>query len=471
MKCSCAILFALLAACGGEADIGAVPAPERVPLVGGEIPPGVIAGTPNVLVITIDTLRADHLGFQGYPRETSPFLDELAAESIVFERAYAPIATTLPSHTSMFTGVMPHEHGVLANIADGRTYRRRTDLETLPQLFEAAGYVTHAIVSAYPLRAEFGLDAGFDGYDAPDQKQRVANDTTTAALAAIAVQVADERPGFVWVHYFDPHGPYTPPLKFTRRFHADEAFLSGLAARGFVDEARRPTGQWNVLSKGIDAYDAEIAFVDRQIQRLLFRAEEAGWLGADTIVVVVADHGEGLNQHGVPGHGLVWEEQLHVPLLFRVPGVAARRITNPVSIVDLAPTLLHLLDLPGQNEFLEQVTGVDRFAPTARDLDLRILGQTSPRQSVDAGIGYSLRAGRWKLHRDVDGTLALYDLELDPDELTDVSATNLRVTGQLARSLDELLARQKGEVITDEASAAARAQLQSLGYGGDDGDR
>ena len=433
------------------------------------MPEGLLDGTPNLLVVTIDTLRADHLGAYGYLRGTSPRFDALAAESVLFERAYAPIATTLPSHTTMFTGVAPHEHGVLANIADGVTFLRRPDLVTLAEFFSSNGYRTDAVVAAYPLRPEFGLDAGFDGYDAPDARPRVANEVTTAALEAMERQRASGRPGMLWVHYFDPHGPYTPPLKVARGFHMDEATRAYLDARRFAERARRPTGQWNELEEGIDAYDGEVAFVDRQLKRLLNKGEELGWLTEDCVLVVLADHGEGLNQHGVPGHGLVWEEQLHVPWLIRAPGVEARRIPGPVTLSDLAPTLLHLFSLPGKDRFLEQVTGVDRFAPTEGHADLRVLSQTSPRQSEGDGIGYALRAGRWKLHRDEAGAVRLYDLSMDPYELVDVAGEEAEIASRLDAELDGILRAQRRGVRTEAASEAAASELRALGYGGDDG--
>lgn len=465
-----AALALALSGCGGDVapERGGDPDSPRVPLVGGEVEEGLLEGRPNLLIVTVDTLRADHLGAYGYARGTSPRLDALAAESVLFERAYAPIATTLPSHTTMFTGVSPHEHGVLANIADGVTYLRRPDLVTLAEFFSSAGYRTDAVVAAYPLRPEFGLDAGFDGYDAPEARPRVANEVTTAALEAMERQGAAGRPGLLWVHYFDPHGPYTPPFKVARDFSMDEATRAYLAERRFAARAQRPTGQWNELETGIDAYDGEVAFVDRQLKRLLNRAEEQGWLTGESVVVVLADHGEGLNQHGVPGHGLVWEEQVHVPWMIRAPGLAPRRIAAPVTLSDLAPTLLHLFDLPGKGAFLEQVTGVDRFAPTESHADLRVLAQTSPRQSEGDGIGYALRAGSWKLHRSEDGAEQLFDLEADPFELADVLDERPEVAARLAADLDAMLAAQRREVRTEAASDAAAAELRALGYGGDD---
>ncbi len=430
------------------------------------VPRNAVADRPNVLIITIDTIRADHLGFLGYARPTTPRLDKLSAESIVFEQAYAPIATTLPSHTSMFTGVYPHEHGVLANIKDGRTYERRADLQTLPEFFQRAGYATRAVVAATPLRPQFGLSVGFDGYDAPKGQQRTADKNTAKAIAALEELRASGQPGLLWVHYFDPHGPYTPPYKFEVKFRMDDATRAGLAERQFEARAQRPTGQWNDLEEGIDRYDAEIAFTDAQIRRLLKAAEKDGWID-DAVVAVLGDHGEGLNQHGIAGHGNVWEEQLHVPMFLRIPGVEARRIPEPASLVDFAPTLLHVLDLPGKDAFLSQVTGVNRFRSDLPHDEMRLLGQTSPRQSETGEIGYSLRAGRWKLHVDEDKTATLFDLSSDPFELVDAGPEHPRVLDRLMRDLEDLLRVQRREVRTLEASEEVKDDLRSLGYGGD----
>ena len=454
---------------GGSGEASATPdaGAERVALPGGEVAEGLLADRPNVLLITIDTLRADHLGAYGYGRPTSPRLDELAEESVLFEQASAPIATTLPSHTTMFTGVSPHEHGVLANIADGKVYTRRPDLQTLAEFFSANGYRTDAVVAAFPLRPEFGLDAGFDGYEAPEATSLVAKEVVSAALAVMERQAAAAGPRLLWVHFFDPHGPYTPPQRVARGFMMDEATRAYLKERRFAERAQRPTGQWNELEPGIDAYDGEVAFVDRQIKRLLQKGEELGWLSDDCVIAVLADHGEGLNQHGVPGHGLIWEEQLHVPWMIRAPGVAPRRISDPVALADFAPSLLHLFDLPGKESFLEQVSGVDRFAPTVGHADLRILAQTSPRQSATEGISYAIRAGKWKLHRGERGELRLFDLEADPFELNDVSFRWPEVLDRLTSDLEATLERQVGGVRIESASEATAAELRALGYGGD----
>lgn len=450
-----------------EPETESEPTPLEFP--GGVVPEGLVPGKPNVLLVTIDTLRADHLGFLGYDRPTSPVLDRLAAESVVFERAYAPMATTLPSHTTMFTGVAPHEHGVLANIADGQTYRRAEELLTLTELFKRSGYRTHAVVSAFPLSSRFGLRTGFQGYEEPPTEQRDATSTNEVALRAVEFLARSEKPSFLWVHYFDPHGPYDPPAESLAWFEMEDERLADLRARGFVDEGVRRTGQENRLARGIDAYDGEIRFTDAAIGELLATAESTGWLDG-AIVCVLADHGEGLNQHGEPGHGLVWEEQLHVPMLIRAPGLAPRRLPWSVSLADFAPTLLHLIDLRGEKAFLTQVSGIDRFRADVDHGDTVVLGQTSPLRSVDERISYSLRVGDWKLHRNEDGVRRLFDLAHDPDELEDVAAAHGDVVARLEGILDERLRAQRRAVRTEKADRDVASELGELGYGGGDED-
>ena len=449
-------LLAVVAACGAASE----DADSRW-----LVPPDVAAASPSILVVTIDTLRADHLSGYGYFRTTSPFVDDLARESVVFEQAFAPIATTLPSHTSMFTGVYPHEHGILANIHKGQIFRRTPHLRTLAELLDDAGYTTCAVVSCLPLNPSFGLDTGFDQYYA-QKRHRRAHEATDAALAFLETVEGDDAPYFLWVHYFDPHGPYDPPEPYDAQFRADATLRSYLDERRFSERAQRPTGQWNEAAEGVDGYDGEIAFVDQELRRLFDGATRLGLLEG-AVVSILADHGEGLNQHGVAGHGLVWDEQLHVPWMMRIPGVAPRRIAAPVSLVDFAPTLLHVIDVPGEAAFLEQVSGVNRFRAGERALGL--IGQTSPRQSSSEDIGYCLRTPDWKLHLLEDGSVLLFELARDPFELADVAADHPDVVQAMRSELRERLAAQRAvRVEMRRATREERSELRALGYGGDE---
>ncbi len=460
------VASALLAACGSGAQ-GSAQAPASRPR---------IEGRPNVLLITLDTLRADHLGCYGYPRDTSPNLDALAAESLFFERCLTPMATTLPVHTSIFTGVFPLEHGVLANLKTHLVYERDASLITLTEVFAQAGYDTAAFVSAFPLRAASGLTDGFDVYDAPVNKQRRANLTTNRAVAWLNNRASDAPPFFLWVHYFDPHNPYNPPGEFATAFELDDELRAWMAERGVALHTYRPVrkrserGRLVDLEGVSDLYDGEVLFTDHHLGRLFDTLRDSG-LWSNTVVAAVGDHGEGLNQHREPGHGLTWGEQLHVPYILRVPGVAPRTISELVSVVDLAPTLLGLLDLPGTEAFLDQVRGLDV-------LDPGFVARALSAQSSDRQEDYlfreetALTTDHWKLLRRSDGGDTLYDLRVDPFELVDVAVAHPQRVLAMAAHLDRLLADQRSRAggSVREATTEELDALRGLGYGGGGGD-
>ena len=269
---------------------------------------------PNVLLITMDTTRADRLGLYGYERAETPAIDGVGEEAIVFERCFSPVPLTLPAHSSLMTGLYPPRHGVRANGAVVAP-----EAETLAEILRREGYATGAAVGAFVLDSQFGLGQGFDHYDdetQPRQRrffytERHAELVTDAALAWWNKQ--STRPVFLWVHYFDPHAPYEPP-----------GFDATFSHR--------------------HAYDAEISFVDQQVKRLVEAFDTS-----ETMVILTADHGEALGEHGEASHGLfVYNATLRVPLIVRFPDRrhAGQRISTPVSLVDVLPSLMSWIDLP-----------------------------------------------------------------------------------------------------------------------------
>lgn len=318
------------------------------------------APPPHVLLITVDTLRADHLGAHGSTRGLTPRLDAVAAESIVFERAYAPSSYTLPSIVGLLTARYPEEVGV-----DYNTHRLREGVPTLAELFEARGWVSGAVVSNYVLRSNSGVHRGFRYYDEDlEERERVrkifertARPTTDAALAMLdRLREASDRPVFLWVHYQDPHGPYTPPSGYRAAFLP----LERRARRGGkrLPVSRDGTGKagipaYQVLPGGRGevawyraGYDGEIAHTDEQIGRLLDGARTRGILD-DAIIVFAADHGEALGEQGMwfaHGERLI-EPLVRVPLWVRLPDGAPQRRRDVASLLDLVPTLAGLLDL------------------------------------------------------------------------------------------------------------------------------
>src|SRR5437870_3655267 len=296
------------------------------------------AAGPNLLLVTIDTLRADHVGVYGAANARTPTLDTLAARGVRFEHAQSPVPLTGPSHATILTGLYPPVHGVRDNIVFPLDARH----QTLATRLKAAGYRTAAFVGAYPVAAAFGFRQGFDTFSENFNEspvpgagaQRPANEVVDDALGWLAGP--GPGPFFVWMHLYDPHAPYDPP----------EPYRTDFAGR---------------------LYDGEIAFADAQLGRLFAWLRSSGH-EEDTVVAVLADHGESLGEHGELTHAvLIYEATLHVPFLLAGPGVP-RGTTLParVTTVDVAPTLLRLL---GREPTAEM---------TGRDLRAAFRGQPLP---------------------------------------------------------------------------------------------
>jgi arylsulfatase len=313
---------------------------------------------PNVLVITVDTLRADHLGSYGFGFDTSPNIDALANESVVFDKAIAAAGKTTPAHASIMTSRYTREH----TIGHGNGSSSLTGATTLAERFRDAGYATAAVVSNILLTRRVGLDRGFDVFDdeltAPDANrpfvlERLAPDATDRALAWLRDN--GKRPFFLWVHYQDPHGPYTPPPALRDRFRIP----------GPPDEKELPLRRGNTARGGIPAYQVlpelrraseyrgryagEIFFADQSIGALVAAADAASaQSGRDTIVLLTADHGESFGEQGhyFKHTHTTTPDVARVPLILRAPGRTPERRAEIVSHVDILPTLLDLAELP-----------------------------------------------------------------------------------------------------------------------------
>lgn len=436
-------------------------------------------GKYNVVLITIDTLRADHLGCYGYFRDTSPNMDALAHESVLFENAYAPMATTLPSHTSIMTGTHPLEHGILANVGDGgRPFRPTERLKTFAQFASTGGYKTAAFVSAAPLASDGGLNVGFDVYNEPSAEMRRAPATTSAALKWLD-GVGDER-FFLFVHFFDPHTPYRPPPPYDSLFSDDPQLEQFLADREIPQrvepdlcKGRHPT----ITRSATNLYDGEIRYTDEHIKKLLDRLAALG-LTDKTIIVLTADHGEGLGQHNWPQHGRVWNEQLHVPLMIRFPGaenIKPRRIPLLVSLLDVMPTVVAHLSADWAPAFAEQASGrnvlVANFEPSP------VLSHRSARDCGDnSGPRDALTTPGWRFLAYPRHGHLLFDLTTDPYELQNTFVPDSEAATRWIETRKRIVRAYKTrgvrlrEGMSTEAVALSRQriqQLQSIGYTGD----
>jgi Tfp pilus assembly protein PilF len=390
--------------------------------------PGPYAGAP-VILISIDTLRADHLSPWGYDGVDTPSIAQLARDGVVFENAYSHYPLTFPSHTSMLSGLLPPNHGVRDNMGysfDGKLH------PDLPTLLADAGYATGGFVSAFVLRRDTGLAAGFATYDsdieiepgaALDSGQRPGAETTERAIAWLRHHATG--PFFLFLHLYEPHTPFSPPEPFKSRY------------------AGSP-------------YDGEIATADASVGRLLSELRTLG-LYERAIVLLVGDHGEGLGDHGEQHHGVfLYRSTLHVPMIVKLPGQerAGARIAAPVGLVDLAPTVVGLTGLRTAASF----DGRSLFAPP--DPHRGIYAETYyPRLHYGWSDLKAYYESRWSLVNGPDPEL--YDLAADREQARNVLAGNRR---EFARLRDITLAIDKPLAEPEAVDAETSAKLAALGY-------
>jgi arylsulfatase A-like enzyme len=414
---------------------------------------------PSLLLITIDTLRADHLSTYAYPRPTSPRLDALAARGITFEDVFSTIPETGPSFSSLLTGRWPAEMGLRGN---GHPLDPR--FATLATLLSAAGYRTGGFVSGFPLtRRLSGLQRGFDDYDdrMPDPRgsspnvQRLAPGTTDAALAWLQENKA--APFFMWVHYYDAHGDYAPGAPYDTMFTggADGPRLSAADIPAYQRrDGHHDAGYY------IDRYDGEIRKVDDQISRLLQALERDG-LTDSTVVVVTSDHGESLTEHGYYlDHGNeLYGPSLRVPLVMAGPGIPAdgRRFSEVVRLPDLMPTILEVLGqpVPGDMPAVSLASWWDGATAVADRREALSEARFQPYRALtpgaDVGPKLSARDERYTFILRLDGPRSeLYDRLSDPAERHDLLAGAAQdpglaaLAGDLGARLRQRLARAGG---------------------------
>ena len=371
---------------------------------------------PNILLISIDSLRADHLGAYGYDRPTSPNIDRLAAEGVLFSQATSTTSWTLPAHVSLLTGLYPQAHQVL------RARERLADtVPTLAELMSQMGYTTAAFVSAPFLNSSYGMDRGFDVYDDytidyQDHAESHTGSTSGRIHAAIEnwLRRRAETPFLLFAHYWDVHYDYTPPPPYDRKFDPD--YEGTLTSRGFESNPRISAQMDPRDLTHLEAlYDGEIAYTDLFIGKLLALLEELE-LTDETLIVLTSDHGDEFFEHGGKGHfRTLFEEVLRVPLVVRFPDgrYASRRVDEVVSLVDVVPTLLDYI-------------GSGAVPPMqGRSLMPLISGDTNSAPSTYA----SLKAGRAALRTNDTkliysfnkGIAQFYDLVEDPAEQNDLA--------------------------------------------------
>lgn len=423
---------------------------------------------PNVLFIVADTLRADRLGCYGSDAGLTPYLDQLAAQGLRFSDASSHAPWTLPSIASMLTSLHPAEHGAGGRL--GGFKLMDPGVTTLPAVFKARGWRTHAIANVAFLGEDFGTTRDFETLDivAPKSnlEMRVAWATTQAALDWLDKR--GERPFFLFVHYFDPHAVYAPPSPFRERFApgVDESFVFGTRQQMMDLRAGRLNVPEGVIRRAERLYNGEVAYMDAQIGRLLDGLNARG-LDESTVVLMTADHGEEFLDHGGYEHGhTLYRELIHVPLILRYPGRISPGVnTMSVAHVDLAPTLCELADIAPPEQFLGRSL---LASPTGAS-------DSEPRPILAHGNMWgepltSWRKGRYELIVGAGGREELYDLESDPRQERDLAQEMPERVTELRLGLDRvqlaLEALHRGQTL--DLAPEVLESLKEFGYVGGD---
>lgn len=393
----------------------------------------------NLLLITIDTLRADHLGCYGYKDIETPTIDRLASEGVLFSQAFTPVPITLPSHVSIMTGVYPIHHGVRNN----GNYILRQEALTLAEIMKENGYHTAACVGAFVLDSLFGLDQGFDFYgDSLPRDGRGAtlleNERKAETVTEIGLDWLKKNrdfPFFMWLHYFDPHAIYLPPS------HFDEKYKGHL-------------------------YDGEIAYTDKCVGGLIRGLNDMG-LMERTIIILTSDHGEGLGEHGEPTHAIfIYDSTLQVPLIIRAPKniLPYGRVNAMVSILDIFPTVMDLLSLPVKDKEVASLAGkslMPLIMGKTDSLHKEILCESLyPELNFGWGRVEGIRTADWKYIK--VSQPELYQLSKDPKERRNIYPLEADKWQEKLNRLKSVLGPEKeARVGLDDE---VKERLLSLGY-------
>jgi len=390
----------------------------------------------NVLLISIDTCRADHLSCYGYPKATTPNIDALAQRGVLFKNAFSPVPLTLPAHSSMLTGTVPPYHGTHLNFDQ----RLDASIPTLATILKGEGFATGAVISAFVLDGRFGLNQGFDSYqdryDVPPLGGRGRPGHEANRYAIDWLTLNSQAPFFMFLHYYDPHDPYEPPEPFASQYPDDP-------------------------------YTGEIAYTDHCIGQVVSKLKELG-LFESTLIVVTGDHGEMLGEHGELTHGyFIYDSAIHVPLIFKLPGDGhTGTFDERVGLIDIVPTICGLLGIE-PNATLQGIDLSDCVLngtnpPQSRDLYCESLTPTN----CEANSLLGVVTDRWKY---IQTTLPeLYDLASDPGETNNLASTEVQLALDMQSLLAEILESQLREDADSKLAldAQSRKRLESLGYVG-----
>lgn len=436
--------------------------------------------SPNVIVVLVDAMRADRLGPYGFvERRTTPNLDAFAAKSVVFERAISQDGWTVPSVASLFTGVYPQTHGVLSFI-DPKVHLEEyaegvepvmmdamsMDHETLAERFAAAGFATAAILKSDVINAGRGFEQGFEHFEFLSKKPKDRLDSgaqmTDATIRWLDGRNGDDQPFFLYLHYMDPHTSYIAPEPFYSKYSTEyDSELDGNHGPIVAfNEPGSPEPTADDIGKLLALYDAEIEYWDTHFGRLMEHIESSG-LSDDTIVVVTADHGEAFWEHDMFEHRGIFQENILVPMIFRVPGVEPARIGEWVQMIDIGPTVA---DLAGVEKGPHWV-GLSHADAILSDAPLEVQSVSSEwanERMLITPDGLKILLGH--------GEARLYDLAADPGEEENLATSRLEDFTRLKELLDERF--QKARELKQRFEPTGPAELspdqiealQELGY-------
>jgi arylsulfatase A-like enzyme len=409
----------------------------------------------GAILISIDTLRPDHLGCYGYQRETSPTVDAFAHDAVLFTEAIAQAPSTLPSHASMLSSLLPNHHGAYFS----RRSPLPADVLSVAEVLSQEGFRTAAFNGGGQIAPVFGLDQGFEIYDSQDEIK--FREVVSKAIAWL--ETLEGQPFFLFLHTYEVHAPYQPEKEYLQLFNRDyRGSLPDTISVEFLEKVN--SGEYSLtaddLGHVIDTYDAEIRSMDQGLQVLLSYLKETG-LYDSTVIVFTSDHGEEFGEHGQVGwhsHTL-YDELLKVPLIIKLPrrDLSAVKIRAQVRLLDVAPTLLEALNLE-----VPLVFQGSRLQPIIANPHPVALPAVSIKDTKAPHRFASLRLRKWKLIGN-----GIFNLTNDPGEHRDLSAQEPELTGQLQDVLSAILAQQpslSSDPVDLGADSRLKQQLQALGY-------
>ncbi len=365
---------------------------------------------PNVVIVIVDTMRADHMGAYGYHRDTTPGMDSLARAGTIWTNARGQASWTLPAITSIFTGRSARAHGTGINPSSGSVSGIGPDIPTMATILGEEGYNTAAFFNVFLLNEQFGFHRGFDTFNCHPKGLGRAGETVDEALDWLDEQSGDD-PFFLAVHLFDPHDPYAPPAPYDTMWgdpsREDSVWI--FTPEGAIAD---PEQRQHL----IDSYDGEIAWTDSQLSRLMAGVRSSGMAG-NTLIIVTADHGEEFLEHGYGGHGrTLFEEIVHIPLIMSGYGVPPGEVRDcPAAQMDILPTALEIADV----EHPDEVRGIDLLSGNVPEK------RSIPASGVNTGPPFLMASVTRDSFKTIwypeTDTFELYHLRNDPDELNPLS--------------------------------------------------